>query len=153
MIIWMIFRVDDIEDNATLRRGIPVAHNIFGIASTINSANYVYFLSLDKLIKSFPTEVMSDAVSIFTEQLLELHRGQGISYLNCSSRLLDCSSHRPWHLLARFVHLSHRARIHGHDSTQNWWSLWTGRSIDATVQRRQTRLYLYDHIAWNLLPN
>jgi len=60
-----------------LRRGIPVAHNIFGIASTINSANYVYFLSLDKLNKSFPPNVKADAVSIFTEQLLELHRGQG----------------------------------------------------------------------------
>ncbi|OTF73195.1 geranylgeranyl pyrophosphate synthase-like protein, partial [Euroglyphus maynei] len=70
--------IDDIEDNATLRRGIPVAHNIFGIASTINSANYVYFLSADKLIKEFPTDKMPHAITIFTEQLLELHRGQGM---------------------------------------------------------------------------
>lgn len=71
-------RIDDIEDNSILRRGIPVAHNIFGIASTINSANYVYFLSLEKIIKEIPPELVSDAVAIFAEQLLELHRGQGM---------------------------------------------------------------------------
>jgi len=70
--------IDDIEDNSILRRGIPVAHNIYGIASTINSANYVYFLSLEKTIKELPKQSVSEAVLIFTEQLLELHRGQGM---------------------------------------------------------------------------
>lgn len=69
--------LDDIEDNATLRRASPAAHQIFGIPSTINAANYVYYLSLDKLVKHFPSEVMPEAVKIYTEQLLELHRGQG----------------------------------------------------------------------------
>ena len=36
--------VDDIEDNSKVRRGNPVAHSIYGIAQTINCANYVYFL-------------------------------------------------------------------------------------------------------------
>ena len=40
--------IDDIEDNSKLRRGIPVAHSIFGVPSTINCANYVYFLALEK---------------------------------------------------------------------------------------------------------
>jgi geranylgeranyl diphosphate synthase type 3 len=40
--------IDDIEDNSKLRRGIPVAHSIFGIPSVINTANYVYFLALQK---------------------------------------------------------------------------------------------------------
>lgn len=70
--------IDDIEDNSVLRRGIPVAHNIFGVGSTINSANYVYFLSLEKTIKELPSDLVSKAVLIFTEQLLELHRGQGL---------------------------------------------------------------------------
>lgn len=35
--------MDDVEDNSTLRRGIPVAHKIYGIPQTINCANYVYF--------------------------------------------------------------------------------------------------------------
>ncbi|XP_067143278.1 terpene synthase [Centruroides vittatus] len=66
--------IDDIEDNSLLRRGIPVAHNIFGIPSTINSANYVYFLSLQKVLELNHPE----ATKIFTEHLLELHRGQGM---------------------------------------------------------------------------
>ncbi len=35
--------LDDIEDGSILRRGIPVAHKVFGIPSTINCANYVMF--------------------------------------------------------------------------------------------------------------
>lgn len=44
-------RVDDIEDNSELRRGIPVAHHIYGTPQTINTANYVYFLAMQELIK------------------------------------------------------------------------------------------------------
>lgn len=51
-----------------------VSHHIYGIASTINSANYAYFLALEKIL----TLGHPDAPAIFTEQLLELHRGQGI---------------------------------------------------------------------------
>ncbi|KAI1285744.1 Geranylgeranyl pyrophosphate synthase [Halotydeus destructor] len=70
--------IDDIEDNSVLRRGIPVAHNIFGVPSTINSANYVYFLALEKVVAKMPSQLTQDAVKVFTEQLLELHRGQGM---------------------------------------------------------------------------
>lgn len=66
--------IDDIEDNSQLRRGIPVAHNIFGIAHTINAANYVYFQGLEKAL----TLNHPDVTPVFTEQLLELHRGQGM---------------------------------------------------------------------------
>lgn len=40
--------IDDIEDNSKLRRGVPVAHSIFGVAPVINTANYVYFLALER---------------------------------------------------------------------------------------------------------
>ena len=40
--------IDDIEDNSKLRRGQPVAHSIFGVASVINTANYVYFMALER---------------------------------------------------------------------------------------------------------
>lgn len=40
--------IDDIEDNSKLRRGIPVAHTIFGVPTVINCANYVFFLALEK---------------------------------------------------------------------------------------------------------
>ncbi|PFX17231.1 geranylgeranyl pyrophosphate synthase-like isoform X2 [Stylophora pistillata] len=66
--------IDDIEDNSKLRRGIPVAHQIYGVANTINSANYMYFKALDKVLSlNHP-----DCINIFTEELLELHRGQGM---------------------------------------------------------------------------
>jgi len=66
--------VDDIEDSSTLRRGLPVAHSIFGTAQTINSANYVYFLALQELQKLNNPK----AITIYTEELLNLHRGQGM---------------------------------------------------------------------------
>ncbi|TAQ86013.1 hypothetical protein B7494_g5672 [Chlorociboria aeruginascens] len=66
--------VDDVEDSSLLRRGLPVAHSIFGTAQTINSANYVYFCALQELqqLKN------SKAITIYTEELLNLHRGQGM---------------------------------------------------------------------------
>ncbi|KAM9804331.1 geranylgeranyl pyrophosphate synthase [Neosynchiropus ocellatus] len=66
--------IDDIEDSSKLRRGFPVAHSIYGVPSVINSANYVYFLGLEKVL----TLENPEAVKVFTRQLLELHRGQGL---------------------------------------------------------------------------
>ncbi|XP_067931968.1 geranylgeranyl pyrophosphate synthase-like [Watersipora subatra] len=66
--------IDDIEDNSALRRGIPVAHHIYGTPTTLNSANYIYFLGLQKLLELGNPA----AAQVFTEQLLELHRGQGM---------------------------------------------------------------------------
>lgn len=67
-------RVDDIEDNSVLRRGIPVANNIFGVAQTLNSANYVYFKAMQDLTQMGNPKL----IEIFTEELLNLHRGQGM---------------------------------------------------------------------------
>ncbi|KAI9812920.1 MAG: geranylgeranyl pyrophosphate synthetase [Pycnora praestabilis] len=66
--------VDDVEDSSILRRGVPVAHSIFGTAQTINSANYVYFVALRELQKLNNPK----AIDIYTEELLNLHRGQGM---------------------------------------------------------------------------
>ena len=41
--------LDDIEDGSERRRGVPAAHKILGEALTINSANYVFFLALEKV--------------------------------------------------------------------------------------------------------
>ncbi|KAF9168336.1 geranylgeranyl pyrophosphate synthetase [Mortierella sp. AD010] len=69
--------IDDIEDDSNLRRGQPVAHKVFGVPATINCANYVYFLALAELSK-----VQNPSMhSIFTEELLSLHRGQGMEML------------------------------------------------------------------------
>jgi len=66
--------VDDIEDNSVLRRGIPVANSIFGVAQTLNSANYVYFKAMQDLTQMGNPKL----IEIFTEELLNLHRGQGM---------------------------------------------------------------------------
>lgn len=65
--------VDDIEDNSKMRRGEPAAHTIFGTPSVINGANYVYFLAM-KEVYDLQNPL---AVKVFTEELLNLHRGQG----------------------------------------------------------------------------
>ncbi|KAL2855830.1 isoprenoid synthase domain-containing protein [Aspergillus pseudoustus] len=66
--------IDDVEDNSLLRRGIPVAHSIYGTAQTINSANYVYFLALQEVQKLKNPA----AIDIYVQELLNLHRGQGM---------------------------------------------------------------------------
>ena len=74
-IYWLgLLRIDDIQDSSKLRRGLPVAHSIYGIAQTINSANHAYFLAQEKLRELDNPE----AFEIFTEELLNLHRGQGM---------------------------------------------------------------------------
>ncbi|KFH41967.1 Geranylgeranyl pyrophosphate synthase-like protein [Hapsidospora chrysogenum ATCC 11550] len=67
--------IDDIQDNSNLRRGRPAAHSVYGVAQTINSANFVYFLALAELQKlRNPTQ----ALEVFTQEMLALHRGQGM---------------------------------------------------------------------------
>lgn len=52
VIFLLIFvpRIDDIEDGSELRRAQPVAHAIFGVPQTINAANYVYFIALERAL-------------------------------------------------------------------------------------------------------
>jgi len=75
--------IDDIEDNAQLRKGQPVAHKMYGIPQTVNAANYVYFLAYKELAKLRREEEVASIVGarpldlVVTEELLNLHRGQG----------------------------------------------------------------------------
>lgn len=84
--------IDDIEDNSQLRRGRPVAHKIYGIPQTINSANYVYFLAFQEILALKAQGNRSDDSrdrlysendmdQIVTTELLNLHRGQGLDLL------------------------------------------------------------------------
>lgn len=101
--------IDDIEDNSKLRRGAPVAHSIYGIASTINCANYVYFLALEKCSRLNSERAMN----IFIQELLNLHRGQGIltySCHSCACLSIDRSG-RSRHPLARSIQMPHRRAI------------------------------------------
>jgi len=75
--------IDDIEDGSKLRRGSPVAHSLFGVASTINAGNYIYFQALSATLKLDSTNPLpegckrTNCIGVFTEELLNLHRGQG----------------------------------------------------------------------------
>jgi geranylgeranyl pyrophosphate synthase len=87
-------RMDDVEDNSELRRGEPVAHTIYGVPQTINTANYVYFQAIQELLKLQHTSSdkkanggdedkgkgkgKEDLIGLVTEELLNLHRGQGL---------------------------------------------------------------------------
>ncbi|KAG8701508.1 geranylgeranyl pyrophosphate synthetase [Ceratobasidium sp. 395] len=76
--------MDDVEDDSQLRRGAPVAHKIYGIPQTINTANYVYFLAYQELFKLRNDQASSrtkDLDRVVTDELLNLHRGQGLDLL------------------------------------------------------------------------
>ncbi|XP_044761253.1 geranylgeranyl pyrophosphate synthase-like [Coccinella septempunctata] len=66
--------IDDIQDSSILRRGVPVAHSIYGVPSSINAANYCLCIALERVLELKNPE----AVTVYNEQLLELHRGQGM---------------------------------------------------------------------------
>jgi len=67
-------RIDDILDNSWLRRGIPAAHTVYGVASTIRAAMYVLFISLPRALSSNQPEM----IKLYTEMMLEVWRGQAI---------------------------------------------------------------------------
>ncbi|KIJ51381.1 hypothetical protein M422DRAFT_58906 [Sphaerobolus stellatus SS14] len=78
--------MDDVEDDSQLRRGQPVAHKIYGIPQTINSSNYVYFLAYKQLFALRDqgpaiTDKEQQLERLVTDELLNLHRGQGLDLL------------------------------------------------------------------------
>lgn len=84
--------IDDIEDDSLLRRGQPCAHVKFGVPSTINSGNYMYFVGLNKAITALPqlwlglptsdalrvSQVKEQTMKILVDEMLNLHHGQGL---------------------------------------------------------------------------
>jgi geranylgeranyl diphosphate synthase type 3 len=67
-------RLDDILDNSILRRGIPVAHSIYGVPSTIIAANYELLAGLKRLQGLKQPE----AVTTCIEHMLDMYWGQGL---------------------------------------------------------------------------
>ncbi|GFG36235.1 hypothetical protein Cfor_01026, partial [Coptotermes formosanus] len=65
---------DDIQDNSTLRRGIPAAHTIYGVASTISAAIYLLLRGLKRAQDLNHPEAMKVCI----EKLLELYWAQGL---------------------------------------------------------------------------
>jgi len=65
--------VDDIEDGSKMRRGSPSSFAIYGVPTVINTANYIYFLAMEKAMNVGGTETLK----ILLDEFLNLHRGQG----------------------------------------------------------------------------
>lgn len=84
--------VDDVEDGSALRRGLPTAHRIYGVAQTINSANYVYFDVFAELQRM--PDSGGHVERCVTEELVRLHRGQGMDLFWRDS--LTCPSEREY---------------------------------------------------------
>jgi geranylgeranyl diphosphate synthase type 3 len=68
------YRFDDIQENSILRRGIPAAHRVYGVPSTISAPIYVDFVGLNRLQGLNHPKAMV----LCTRQLLELYHGQGM---------------------------------------------------------------------------
>ena len=67
-------RIDDIQDNTLLRRGMPLAHSIYGVASTLNTGIYLLLKGLKRAhILNHP-----DAITVCIEQMLNTYYGQGL---------------------------------------------------------------------------
>ncbi|XP_076633336.1 terpene synthase-like isoform X2 [Colletes latitarsis] len=65
---------DDIQDETKVRKNVPVAHSVYGIAKTLNAGSHAIFLAIQKtLALNHPK-----AMEIFIEESLKCHRGQGL---------------------------------------------------------------------------
>lgn len=63
--------LDDIEDQSTLRRGKPAAHTIFGVPSTINSANFAILDATEQASRLGP-----ESLTVYFAFLRKLFIGQ-----------------------------------------------------------------------------
>jgi len=71
--------VDDIEDNADLRRGKPAIHILHGVDMAINSANFLYFLAFNAIENScFEDALKFSFYRYYTKAMSRLHIGQGL---------------------------------------------------------------------------
>ncbi|XP_072939657.1 terpene synthase-like isoform X2 [Epargyreus clarus] len=65
---------DDIHDGATIRYGVPVAHSVYSLALTLNSASHALAIALEKILALEHPQ----AVQYYSQAIVEAHRGQGI---------------------------------------------------------------------------
>lgn len=71
--------VDDIEDSSTVRRNKPCVHLLYGVDISLNAGNFMYFAPMHYLAKSpkFSKEQVAKLTTIYVEEMLSLHIGQG----------------------------------------------------------------------------
>ena len=73
--------VDDVEDGATLRRGEPALHRVYGVDVALNAGNAMYFIPL-KLIGRNPADLDAETqlrvYEMLMDELNRTHLGQGM---------------------------------------------------------------------------
>ncbi|WP_114578026.1 polyprenyl synthetase family protein [Saliphagus sp. LR7] len=73
--------VDDVEDEAAIRRGEPALHRVYGEDVALNAGNALYFLPLKVLERDpgdLPAEARLAAYEMLTHELNRTHLGQGM---------------------------------------------------------------------------
>lgn len=73
--------VDDVEDGASMRRGEPALHHVYGEDIALNAGNAMYFLPLKILMHDsldLPDERRLRAYDMLTHELNRTHLGQGM---------------------------------------------------------------------------
>lgn len=66
------FRMDDIQDNATVRRGAAPAHIVFGIPATVSCIGFLFLDIQEKIFKLNHPK----AIKVYTEFMTNLYRAQ-----------------------------------------------------------------------------
>ncbi|MFB6206136.1 MAG: polyprenyl synthetase family protein [Haloglomus sp.] len=84
--------VDDVEDGATMRRGEPALHHVYGVDIALNAGNAMYFLPL-KVITRNPGELDAEtrlsAYEMLMHELNRTHLGQGMDIRWHNAREVD----------------------------------------------------------------
>lgn len=72
--------VDDVEDNAQMRRGKPPLHDIYGVDIAVNTGNLFYFLPLVLLrkVSGFSGKVLIRAYEAYIDEMVKLSVGQAM---------------------------------------------------------------------------
>jgi geranylgeranyl pyrophosphate synthase len=71
--------VDDIQDHASVRRGAPALHHLFGMPRALNAGNWLYYwpaVLLDKL--PMPESRRAEALRLMNDTLYQCHFGQAL---------------------------------------------------------------------------
>ena len=67
-------RIDDIQDNCSLRRGIPATHTVYGVGRAISVAMCALFTPLQRVLSTN----QPDLIKVYTKMMLESWRGQAL---------------------------------------------------------------------------
>jgi geranylgeranyl diphosphate synthase type I len=71
--------VDDVEDDARMRRGKPPLHKLYGVDTAVNTGNLLYFLPFALLRgKKFRNKTLVRAYEAYVDEMVKLSLGQNM---------------------------------------------------------------------------